>query len=514
MIDLGSLWQRARGSAVFMGMAGTAVRHGGNLILLPLAMKILSPAEMALWVVFVAIGAFGNLADFGFGQAITRVYSYFWAGAKDYDREGLKTVADGLEPNWTGLEDLTRAVGGLYRWLSLFAGMLLLGVGTWFVAPSKPSHNISPLVSTPASRVASLPPSTPQESSAPNSPQVNSSARDIFEHEWKLWALWGASVASVLYSLGTSYWTLACQGINQVREVQRVNLWAGVAYSGSACLMLLAGWGLVSMVCATFIRALITAQMCRASYRRAAPENPNHAGRLHLEFLRRLWPSAWKFGVIALSVYLVSPGTVLICRWYLSDEATAAYGVTAQVAGVLLNVSSLWLQVKVPEITILRTQGLLRKMSLLFAKRLGWTMFTYLFLATLFVLFGNRALEWKGTESKFLPTPLLIVYLAYTGQQLFTTQFVWLTYTENVVPYYVIAFCTGVGLILISIPLTKHYGIWGLVAAPILAAIPATSWYPVLRGFRGQALSIREFFRAALLPSSLAGRGAQTGKSL
>ena len=69
-------WQRARQSAVFYGVFATAIRVGANLFLLPLLLGKLSSAELALWYVFLALGNFANLADFGFGQAISRVYSY------------------------------------------------------------------------------------------------------------------------------------------------------------------------------------------------------------------------------------------------------------------------------------------------------------------------------------------------------------------------------------------------------------------------------------------------------
>lgn len=456
MTDLASLWKRIRGSAVFMGLAGTFIRQAGYVLLLPVALHKLDPSEMALWYVFVATGALANLADFGFGQAITRVYSFYWAGAKEFHSEGLKTVEASSGPNLAGVQEFTIAVRRLYHWLTVAAAIILIAGGSWFIAPSNGAKEV---------------------------PHV--------------WILWGAYVAAILFTLCSSYWTLALQGINQVRELQRANLWAGIGFLASAFPLILTNWGLTSMVVATAVRAVLTRELCVRVYRRTVRLEPHPTAAPNFDMLKRLWPSAWKFGTISLAVYMVNQGTVLISRRLLSDEMTASYGVSAQIAGVIGNIAGLWLMVKFPQITILRTQGALREMSILFARRLGWTMLTYFLLAATVVMIGNPLLEWKGSQNKFLPTPCLILLFAYSAQQLFTTQFVFLTYTENVVPYYFISIFTGIGMVTVSILLTRKFGIWGLVWAPIFATLPATCWYPVWRGFKGQALTVREFIRAA-----------------
>ena len=61
-------WQRLRQSAVFYGVFATGVRVGANLLLLPLLLTRVPSAELALWYVFLALGGFANLADFGFTQ--------------------------------------------------------------------------------------------------------------------------------------------------------------------------------------------------------------------------------------------------------------------------------------------------------------------------------------------------------------------------------------------------------------------------------------------------------------
>ena len=182
--------ERVRQSAMLYGAVGTVVRVGANVLLLPLVLQALSISEQRLWWVFLALGAIANLADFGFGQAISRVYSYLWAGAEDFDTEGLRSPPANAEPNLAGLQRLHATARLLYSRLALAACLLMVTVGTWFV--------IGP-------------------------------ARTC-EDPVKLWVAWGAYVVAVGYNLASAHWMFACQGTNRMRELQASFMWSGVSY--------------------------------------------------------------------------------------------------------------------------------------------------------------------------------------------------------------------------------------------------------------------------------------------
>jgi len=125
------------------GVLGTGIRTGANLVLLPLVILKLSSSELALWWVFLALGNFGNLADFGFGSTIPRIYSYLLAGAEDFDAEGLREANHGGKPNFAGISRVNATVRSLYLKISLAAiGLLALG-GTMFLI--KPAAEASSL---------------------------------------------------------------------------------------------------------------------------------------------------------------------------------------------------------------------------------------------------------------------------------------------------------------------------------------------------------------------------------
>jgi O-antigen/teichoic acid export membrane protein len=451
-------WRRARQSAMFFGIFATGVKVGANLLLLPILLSKLPEADLALWWLFGALGGFANLADFGFGATIARVYSYLWAGAEDFDAEGLRPPPVSREPNLPRIRQLSATVGYFYWLLAIAATLVIAVIGTFLLRKTVAA------VADP--RLA--------------------------------WMAWAGQVFLIGYGLGTSRWMLACQGLGRMREVQAAYLFGGLTYVALATVLLLNGWGLLGLLAATFARELIARNYCRWVYHAAVPK----VSALHVkpdkEILKRLWPNASKLGVLSIGSFLLSNGSVLISGQLKDVSVTASFGLTAQIGGFLTNFAALWLVVKWPVISMLRIQGRLQEMSILFARRLAFTMGTYVVLATLVVLIGNWLLALKGTHTRLLPAPLLIFYFIYLAQQLFYVQFGALAYSENVVPFFKIGILTGMGMFILSFLMTWAFGLWGMLLAPLIAESAYSSWFTVRRGFRGQPLTARELLKAAV----------------
>lgn len=449
-------WSRLRSSAMFYGALATAVRVGANLLLLPLMLG-LPPGELALWYVLLALGEMANLADFGFGPAVTRVYSYFWAGAEDFDVRGLRAPPRHGNPNLEALGRFHATVGHLYRWVSLIgAGVLAVG-GTCYLLGD-----------------------------------LQGAARPL-----QLWGVWITFVLVVGYNLRTSYWALACQGVNRVREVQSSGLYGGLVYLGTAVALLSCGLGLTALVVAMACRAVVSRAICRWGYLRAGP-GLGLARPVDEAMLRKLWPNAREFGIMTVGAYLINYGGILVAKPFLTAAETASYGVTLQIGRFMVGLATLWLSTQWPRLTILRVQGRQREMAVLFARRLGLTLGSLALMSLVLALLGNRVLEWKGTLNRLLPTPALLLYCGYLMFQNFYGMFGQLTFTENHNPFYRIAIATGLGMFGLSLVLTPQVGLWGLLTAPVLAEAAYSAWFTTRRGFQGQPLSVREFVRAAL----------------
>jgi hypothetical protein len=185
----------------------------------------------------------------------------------------------------------------------------------------------------------------------------------------------------------------------------------------------------------------------------------------------------------------------------LGKDITASYGLTAQIGNYLMGFASLWLGVKWPEIAMLRTQGRLVEMAVLFARRLALVMLSFVAMGLMVLLSDNSLnalLAWKGSHTRLLATPYLAFYFVFLTEGIFNIQFGMLAFTENVVPFFKVALYTGLGVIAGSLLLTPLFGLWGLLAAPLIADLACNFWFTVRRGFQGQPLSPRQLALAAI----------------
>jgi hypothetical protein len=446
-------------SAVLPGLISAVIGTGGNMILLPLMLKKFSEAELALWWVFLSMGALASLADFGFGAAMTRVYSYFWAGAKELRREGLDPGATDGRPNRDGIFRLHASASHLYLRIAM-AVLLLLGFGgtAILIRPAKDLAN--------------------------------------WGYVGTAWALY---LIGIGHALATTHWSLACQGINRVREQHQATVMGGAVYLVLAGTMIALGWGLYALVIATLARGIIVRTLCRWALQKALGEELRKKHTMDPEILRNLWPSAWKFGCMALGAFMCSQSSIIVSSQMLDNSVTAPLGLTLQVGTFLVNASALWLSVKWPEITGLRVQGRLSEMSILFARRFFLSMATLATSLLLLTHLGNSVVGYVKASASFLPAPLLGIYGIYLLQRFSYSQFGMLTFTENVVPFFKLSIGTGVAVVLLTIALAPTYKAWGIVLAPLAAELVGCTWYPVWRGFRGQNLSVARFVRAGIL---------------
>jgi O-antigen/teichoic acid export membrane protein len=71
-----ALFQRTIQSAVAWTFLATVLRVGANLFVLPLMLRKPPPEHLDLCYVFMTIGGFASLLDFGFEPTINRAASY------------------------------------------------------------------------------------------------------------------------------------------------------------------------------------------------------------------------------------------------------------------------------------------------------------------------------------------------------------------------------------------------------------------------------------------------------
>ncbi len=120
-------------SAVGWSLVFAALRAGGNLLVLPLMLRKLSPEDLGFWYVFLSLSGLGSLIDMGFYPTMTRVTAYLWAGAETIQKFGVAGVTEDTArgdrtPNYRLLADLVKTMRIYYIVLAL-----LVTVDPWSV---------------------------------------------------------------------------------------------------------------------------------------------------------------------------------------------------------------------------------------------------------------------------------------------------------------------------------------------------------------------------------------------
>lgn len=123
--------KRLHQSRLAWALLSNGLRVGGYALVLPIALKTIPEAEMAIWWLFVAIQALVVQADFGLGPSISRGLAYLLAGASSLQAGSAKqsTTVDVDK-----VKGFIHSSHWVYRWVVLVA-VLILGAASFFIVP-------------------------------------------------------------------------------------------------------------------------------------------------------------------------------------------------------------------------------------------------------------------------------------------------------------------------------------------------------------------------------------------
>lgn len=455
---------RAWNSAVAWGFLAAALRFGGNLLVLPLAVRLVVPEHLGLWYVFLSLGTFVGLLDLGFSTAATRAAGYLWGGADRLLPQGIVPPGPGgsiREPNLQLLAVLTRSLRRYYSLVgaAVFA-VMVLGGGAWIWAKSEG------LAGATSVRLA-----------------------------WVLFSLGG------WLNLQGNLWPALLSGINGVRQAQQAFVGSLAAGYAVSVVGLLAGFGLWALVASSVVQGAAL----RLAGRRwflgmsgLAGAGLRAAGGASL--LPVLWPNAWRQALSSMGAFMILQANTLICSSALTLRDTASYGVSLQIMAMIAGVSAYWVNVKLPLITQLRAADARRAIAGLFAGRVRLTVLTYLLGMAGALLAAEPLLAWLRGRTLPLPAGQLAALLGIGLLELHHSQYAALVLTENRNPFVVPALASGTVSVALSLILTPRWGMWGLILAPGLVQAAFNNWWAVWRGLRGLGIPFGAYLRLLIRP--------------
>ncbi len=440
------LFHRVWQSSVGWSFAVTALRAGGFLLVLPLALRSLTPAEMGLWYLFTSIGELCSFAELGLGPIIGRTASFFLAGVPEVPRTGLsvdRPVLKGAGPNLAGLSGLLGLARRVYFRIALGVIGFMGTIGAWIVV----------------AKVRPLP--------------------GAHGEEYAAYAVFTA--ASGLAILGL-YWPQFLNGLGNVRHAQRALLAGLVANYAVAATGLLLGAGTMSLALGQLALAAVTFALARGLTLAKHPELRGAAPQPIA--IADLWPSTWRSLAISFGSYCSNYGTTLVCGIVTDLATTASFGLSFRLAAVVHGLSAVWFNVRLPGISTARAARDRDSAIHLARSALPRCLATYAAGAAGILLAGPWALELLHSRTPLLPLPLLGALLLMLGLDFIVGFHSAIIQTANRFPHLRVYLFSGILTLALAFALGRTFGVAGILAAPLLAQSAVTYWWIPVRCWR------------------------------
>ncbi len=435
-------------SAVVWLWVFNGLRLASGFLLLPLLVHKLAKPEFGMYYVFLSVVGLLPIIDFGFSASVGRFVSYAMAGAERVHAQGFTPPPGGSAgPNFLLLWQLLRTTRILYRWLALLG---LVGMGTWGTV------------------------------------LVWAKAPETAYPSWT-WMAWGVTLLAAVFDVYSTWWNTFLLGMNQVRESARIMVWAYCVRFVLACLLLMAGMGLLAVPAAALVGCVLGRVLSRQACLQALGPAPAAAADFsEASLLHLLWPNSWRVGLQALSLYLRTYANTAICAAVFGLVATYQYGLSVQVMTAATGMASVWVYAKYPVAGQLLSARNLPVLRAVLWPRIWLQLLTFVVLALAGIIVGPPLLQWIGSGKEMLPSRLLVLLAVLNGLDMQFAFWGTLLSLENRVPTLWPAVVTNVCSLALAFGLSKFtaMGISALVLAPLLTGLVFNLWYWPFAGAR------------------------------
>ena len=361
-------------SDIVWNYLGLVLCSGVNLLLLPFALRFLTPAQLGLWYTFGSFQGIAVLFEFGFSTTLGRNFTYAWAGADTLQKQGIGKGSG--EVNRELFLRLYRMSGILYLLLAAVLFLLLAAVGSgyiWAVAGGVPGG-------MPA------------------------------------WFLYLCAVTLNLYALRFSP---VLKGIGAVKQCQQVQVVTKAVQFLLSMALLPCGVGLVGMAAGYLISALLSAILSRRmlwKYHGVKGIFQQYRGKA-LEYARQkelfadLLPNLWRQGAISAADFLNSRALILLVSGSLGLEVSSGFGLLQQVTGLVTTSANALFNAYLPLFGECRLRGDVPRSRKLFFRAVGVQWGILLCGGAGVLLFGNPVLSLLGASGRLPATGITFAYL-------------------------------------------------------------------------------------------------------
>lgn len=428
---------------VIWNYIGTIVSMASGFVLLPLLMRFLTPDELGLWYVFVAVSNLAMLFEFGFNPTFARNIVYVVSGARCLTREGCDF--DSVEPgvDWHLLKTVIRASRLVYAAIAIAVTLVLATLGTLYVGAVS-SHVPGP----------------------------------------SRWISWVVFVTSVFLNLYFLYSITLLRGYGDVAGENRAKTFGRLTQLAVSAILMLAGMGLVGaslgyLANGLLLRVFASFQLRKHGEIRSGLAS-DHTAITAVEVrtvLGAVSHLAWRDGFVQLACYASTQAMSIVGSLTLGLAETGTYSVLLQFGNAVYNFAGAYPKSFFPAFQAAHAARDLDRQREIVSKGVVayWGLFLFGTAGVSFVVMPLLPFIKEG----FAPDlPLYLVLCLYLG--LWNQHSIFCNYIigMNEIPYvrgYVCAALVGVPL---SYVLSGSLGLgsWGLVIGQAASQAMYNNW--------------------------------------
>lgn len=413
---------------------------GASIIILPIILKILPQDVLGIWYIFLTIGAFVALLDFGFRSTFTRNVAYAFGGATILLKEGIDPSAPVMDkPNYALLKSIIKSMKIFYGAVSFIIFGLLAIFGTFYV-----SYIFS---------------------SIDNSSDI-------------LWA-WFIYIVAISIEFFYYYYASLLLGQGLIKENNILTIITKSVYIITAVVGLVCGYGIISVSFAICLSVIVNRIFAyRFFFKNGIKKLLNESQYYSQNILPIIRYNASKVGLAEFAIFFTTQGNIFFVSLFLPLSIVAQYGLTMQLILFVSRISQLYFQTYMPLFIQLQIEKRKDDIRRIFSESVLVMSLTYLSSALVIILFGNQILKLIHSQTYLLPTlPLILLFLVYYLDVNHVLPLLLLT-TKNRIPYLYASLFSGFSIALLS-PLFMgifHWGIYGVILATGIVQLLYHNW--------------------------------------
>lgn len=428
---------------VIWNYVGTSVSMASGFVLLPLLMHFLTPDELGLWYVFVAVSNLAMLFEFGFNPTFARNIVYVISGARRLTQEGcdFDSVGEGID--WHLLKTVIRASRLVYAAIAVAVSLVLATAGTAYVGA------------------------------------VSSQMPDVSR-----WVSWGIFVASVFLNLYFLYSITLLRGYGDVAGENRAKTFARLAQLGVSALLLFAGMGLVGASLGYLANGVLLRVFASIQLRKhericegVASDGESVSAAEVRGVLATVSHLAWRDGFVQIACYASTQAMSIVGSLTLGLAETGTYSVLLQFGNAVYNFAGAYPKSFFPAFQSAHTSHDIERQRGIVSRGIVayWGLFLFGVTGVSIVVMPLLPLVKEG----FAPDlPLFLAISLYLG--LWNQHSIFCNYIigMNEIPYvrgYIVAALIGVPLSYL-LSGTFGWGPWGLVLGQAASQAVYNNW--------------------------------------